>query len=286
MFPALSHRSPNGPVTAVADRPTRSARASEPSGPTTPGARAKAHPNLVRAVIGIGAAAAVWLWWRDTPSIHGWGDWLTNAGRVTGLLAGYGVVVLVALMARIPPLERGIGADKLARWHAMGGRYTVGLVVAHGLLITWGYSVSAHTNVVAQTKTLLLSYPDMLAATVAGLLLVGVGISSARAARRRLRYETWYYLHFYTYLAVALAFSHQFASGEEFMHNLAARVVWGGMYAAVAAAIIWYRFITPARQAMRHQLRVVAVHHEGPDVVSVVVGGPPLAPLPAQARPL
>jgi hypothetical protein len=50
--------------------------------------------------------------------MSGVGDWLTNAGRVTGLLAGYSVVVLVALMARIPPLERGIGADKLVRWHA------------------------------------------------------------------------------------------------------------------------------------------------------------------------
>ena len=61
-------------------------------------------------------------------------------------IAGYGVVVLVALMARIPPLERGIGADRLARWHAMGGRYSVSLVVAHGLLITWGYAVTAHTD--------------------------------------------------------------------------------------------------------------------------------------------
>ena len=100
-------------------------------------------------------------------------------------------------MARLPPLERGIGADRLARWHAMGGRYIVTLVAAHALLITWGYAVTAHTNVISQAGTLLVSYPDVLAATFAGLLLAGVGISSARAARRRLRYETWYYLHFY-----------------------------------------------------------------------------------------
>ena len=56
------------------------------------------------------------------------------------------------------------------------------------------------------------------------LLLVGVGITSARAARKRMRYETWYYLHLYTYLAVALAFSHQFATGADFMTNLPARI--------------------------------------------------------------
>src|SRR3954447_6673273 len=246
-------------------------------------APARAHPGTVLAVIAAGAAAVLGLWWHNTPSIHGWGDWLTNAGRVTGLLAGYAVVVLVALMARIPPLERGVGADQLARWHARGGRYTVCLVVAHGLLIGWGYAVTAHTNVVSQTGTLLASYPDVLAATVAGLLLVGVGISSARAARKRLRYETWYYLHFYTYLAVALAFSHQFATGAEFMHNRAARVVWAGMYAAVAAAIVWYRFVTPIRLAMRHQLRVQSVQRESRDALSVVITGRHLGELGAEA---
>jgi predicted ferric reductase len=223
-------------MTAVAhERPTAT-----PS--TAPTSTTRARADVVLAVIVAGAVGCVGLWWQNTPSLNGLGDWLTNAGRITGLLAGYAMVVLVALMARIPPLERGIGADKLARWHAMGGRYSVSLVVAHGLLITWGYAVTAHTSVVSQGKTLLLSYPDVLMATVAGLLLVGVGITSARAARKRLSYETWFYLHFYTYLAIALAFSHQFASGAEFIDNGLARWVWGALYAAVGAAIgdLWW----------------------------------------------
>src|SRR5436309_2576053 len=171
--------------------PVRTAPAPAPAAPTLP---AGTMPNTVLSLIAAGAVAAIALWWHDTPTIHGFGDWLTNAGRATGLLAGYGVVVLVALMARIPPLERGIGADRLARWHAKGGRYTVSLVVAHALLIVWGYAVTAHTTVTSETGTLLTSYPDVLAATVGGLLLVGVGISAARTARRRLKYETWYYL--------------------------------------------------------------------------------------------
>lgn len=117
----------------------------------------RAHPNVVLALVLLGALATVWLWWNNTPTIHGLGDWLTNAGRITGLLAGYGVIVLVALMARIPPLERGIGADTLARWHAHGGRHTVTLIVTHALLITWGYSVTAHTDVVRQAGALLTS---------------------------------------------------------------------------------------------------------------------------------
>ena len=267
-------------MTTVTQR--RDAPLADPPGRVPPPA-VRARPRAVLAAIGAGALAVLLLWWHGTPSLHGFGDWLTNAGRITGLEAGYGVIVLVALMARIPPVERGVGADRLARWHAMGGRYTVGLVVAHALLITWGYAVTAHTAVTSQTWTLLKSYPDVLMASVAGLLLVMTGIASARAVRPRMRYETWYYLHFYTYLAAALAFSHQFAVGAEFMTNAAARGAWSALYVAIGAAIVWYRFITPVRQAARHKYRVLDVRPEGPGVVSIVIGGHGLSALRAES---
>ncbi|HKC27717.1 MAG TPA: hypothetical protein VKB75_06865, partial [Jatrophihabitans sp.] len=96
--------------------------------------------------IALGTLVTIWLWWRDTPAVHGFGDWLTNAGRITGLLAGYAVVVLLFTMARVPYLERRVGTDRLARWHGMGGRYTVCLAVTHALLIIWGYAVVDHTS--------------------------------------------------------------------------------------------------------------------------------------------
>ena len=243
----------------------------------------RARPEAVLALVGAGAVAVLVLWWHGTPSLHGFGDWLTNAGRITGLEAGYGVIILIALMARLPPLERGVGADRLARWHSAGGRYTVGLVVAHALLITWGYAVTAHTTVTHQAWTLLDSYPDVLLATTAGLLLVMTAIASARAVRPKLHYETWYYLHLYTYLAVALAFSHQFADGAQFMTDTAARVTWSALYIAVGAAITWYRFVTPVRQALRHRLRVTEVRTETPGVVTISVGGRDLDGLRAES---
>ena len=241
----------------------------------------RARPGLVLGLIYAGGLAVIGLWWADTPSVHGLGDWLTNAGRILGLLAGYGVVVLVALMSRLPPLERGIGTDRLARWHAMGGRYVVSVIVAHALLIIWGYSVTAHEGLVKETGTLLTSYPDVLMATVAGFLFLGIGLVSARAARRRLSYDTWYHLHFYTYLAIALAFSHQFADGASFISSLKARFVWSLLYASVAALLIWYRVISPLRISARHRFHVVALRREAADVVSVYIGGEHLDELQA-----
>jgi predicted ferric reductase len=220
-----------------------------------------------------GGAAVILLWLNDTTYVHGLGDWLTNAGRITGLMAGYAIVVLLALMARVPAVERGVGADRLARWHAMGGRYTVNLAVAHTLLIIWGYAVTAHDNVVSETSSLVMTYPDVLMATVALGLLVVVGIVSARAARRRLRYETWHFVHLYTYVAVALAFSHQFSTGADFVSNQPARWLWSALYLVVAALLVWYRLLTPVLAALRHRMRVLGVRRESADVVSVYVGG-------------
>ncbi len=250
-------------------------------GPVRTG-RPWARAELVLGVIAAGAVAVLGLWWAGTPRVSGLGDALTGAGRITGLLAGYGVVVLVALMARLPPLERGVGSDRLARWHAAGGRYVICLVVAHALLITWGYAVTARTGPVPEAGTLLRSYPDVLMATVAGFLLVGIGIISARAARRRMRYETWYYLHFYTYLAIALAFSHQFADGAQFVASLPARFFWSAMYVVVAALVVWYRVVTPLLQFTRHRFHVIGVRAESADVISVYIGGRWLDELRAQ----
>lgn len=260
---------------------TLSPRSAVLPAPQRPAARADA--TLVLAGIAGGAALVIGLWWGDTPVVHGLGGWLTNAGRITGLLAGYAVVVLLALMSRVPALERGVGTDRLARWHAMGGRYTVCLAVAHTLLIIWGYAVTVHTGLVRETSTLLTSYPDVLMATVALGLLVGVGVTSARAARRRLRYETWHFIHLYTYLAIALAFSHQFATGADFVNNPAARLYWSAMYVAVGATLLWYRLVAPVVSSLRHDLRVYGVQRESADVVSVYVSGRDLGRLRAEA---
>ncbi len=111
-------------------RPTR-ARA-------TPAAQG-IKPNLLLLLIWVGGIVAMGLWFLGTPQdLHGPADWLTNAGRIAGLVGGYGCVVLVLLMARIPSVERGVGTDRLARWHSMGGRYVVSLLVAHALLLVVG----------------------------------------------------------------------------------------------------------------------------------------------------
>ena len=88
---------------------------------------------MVLATLAAGAVAVMAIWWVDTPStsLSTFADKVTAAGRVTGLVGTYLLIIQVVLMARIPWLDRFIGSDRLSAWHRTNGQYTVGLLVAH-----------------------------------------------------------------------------------------------------------------------------------------------------------
>ncbi|MEU0251738.1 ferredoxin reductase family protein [Streptomyces sp. NPDC006184] len=229
--------------------------------------------GAVLALLWAGAAAVIALWWTDTGAVVGTAGALTGAGRIAGLLCGYICAVLVGLMARVPLLETRVGSDRVARWHAMAGRYTVCLLVAHIVLILAGYAVQDRASLWHETVTVVLDYPDMLKATAGTVTLLAAGVTSARAVRRRTGYEFWYYVHLLTYAAVFLAFGHQLTLGEQFNGDPAATAAWYGLYLGVAALVLWFRVLTPVRLNLRHRLRVDSVHQEAPGVHSVVVRG-------------
>ena len=201
--------------------------------------------------------------------------------HVAGMLAGFGVVVMLALMSRAPALERGVGADVLTRWHARGGRLIVGLIGVHAwaAVLAWQQS--------RQEAALLalwhvLGLPGLAATTLGTLLLLGVAVGSVREARRRLSYETWHGLHLLTYVAVALTFLHQLA-GPDLAGHRVLQVAWALLYTYVFALLLCYRVLAPLRQATRHRLRVCSVVDEGVGVVSIDVEGEHLDELRAEA---
>ncbi|MCX4879565.1 ferredoxin reductase family protein [Streptomyces sp. NBC_00847] len=250
--------------------------------PVAPAAR-RSPAGGVLALLWAGTAGVVALWWADTASVVGAAGWLTGAGRIAGLLCGYACAVLVGLMARVPLLERRVGSDRVARWHAMAGRYTVCLLLAHIVLILFGYAAQDRASLWHETVTVVLDYPDMLKATFGALLLFAAGITSVRAARRRLSHEFWYYVHLLTYVAVFLAFFHQLSLGNDFNGNSAATAAWYALYVGVALLVLSFRVLAPVRLNLRHRLRVESVHNEAPGVYSVVVRGRRLDELGARA---
>ncbi|MFJ3924131.1 ferric reductase-like transmembrane domain-containing protein [Streptomyces sp. NPDC090022] len=226
----------------------------------------------------LGGTGAVTLLWaaQVRPSARLDALFATGA-HLTGLLAGYGVLVMLFLMARVPAVEHGVGADRLARWHAAGGRPVLLLCAAHGLLALLGYAVHHGVDVLSAGRE-LLGYPALAAASAGAVLLAAVGVASARAVRRRISHETWRGIHLTVYLAAALGFVHQLAGPD----LAPVAWLWAFAHTVVAVLLLWYRAVVPVRQALRHGLRVAEVRAEGPGVVSVVVYGAHLAELRAE----
>ena len=246
--------------------------------------RSPAVPLLL--AVWAGAAAVLWLWWHNTPSIADTDGKILDAGRITGLLAGYLMALVVLQMARVPALERRVGSDRVARWHAMSGRYTLSLIVAHVFLTMWGYALQAGKSlgdIVQQTWDSINQLPDMGKAAIGTGLFVLIGLTSVGAVRRRMPYDTWYHVHLTTYAAVFLTFWHQITTGNDFAVEPMAKTFWYGLYGAVTLLVIWYRIITPIRLNMRHRMHVEAVVEEAPGIVSVLIGGRKLHRMGAEA---
>lgn len=125
--------------------------------------------------------------------------------------------------------------------------------------------------------------PQRRLALAALAVLVVVGAVSARAARRRMAYETWHLGHLYTYAAVVLAFTHQIAVGTSFTSSPAATAHWYGVWGAALGALLAGRVVLPLRRNLRHRLRATAVVPENDHVVSILITGRDLDRLPARA---
>jgi predicted ferric reductase len=213
----------------------------------------------------------------------GGGSALTSIGRLTGLVAADMLLVQVMLMARVPWIERTYGQDRLARWHRLVGFTSINLMLIHVALITLGYAATAHSSLLPEAWQLVTTYPGMLLATAASAALVMVAVTSVRAARARLRYESWHLLHLYAYLGVGFALPHQLWTGADFVASGAARAYWWFCYSVVAGCVVVFRLGLPIWRSIRHDLRVDAVVPESPGVTSIYVRGRRLDRMPVQA---
>jgi len=204
-------------------------------------------------------------------------------GRLTGLYAALLMAFQLLLVARLPWLDHRIGMDRLTSWHRWVGFGLLWSLLGHGVFITFGYAQSSSMDPVSQLVDLAETVEGVLRAIVALVLILVIGAVSARWARRRLAYETWHFIHLYTYVAVVLAFTHQVAVGTTFTTNSTATAYWYALWGVALGSVFVGRLVLPLWRNLRHQLRVSAVVPESDNVVSVYITGRDLDRLPARA---
>src|SRR4051794_38157792 len=186
-------------------------------------------------------------------------------------------------MARVPLLEAAFGQDRLARLHRLVGFTSFNLMLAHIVTITWGYAAGELARTPGTLWDFTWNYPGMLLAVAGTLCLCMVVVTSVKAARRRLRYESWHLLHLYAYLGVGLALPHQLWTGQELVSSPGRTLFWWSAWGSVAAVVLVWRIGIPLWRNARHQLRVASVVRESGDVVSVHLSGRRLDRLPVEA---
>ncbi|MFD8233774.1 ferric reductase-like transmembrane domain-containing protein [Streptomyces sp. NPDC059696] len=204
-------------------------------------------------------------------------------GRLTGLYAALLMAFQLLLVARLPWFDRRIGMDRLTSWHRWTGFSVLWLLLSHAVFVVLGYARASSLDPVNQLVDLAETVEGVLRAVAALAIILVVGAVSARSARRRLAYETWHFIHLYTYVAVVLAFTHQVAAGTTFASSPVARAYWYVLWGAALASVCAGRLLLPLWRNARHRLRVTAVVPENDQVVSVYVTGRDLDRLPARA---
>jgi|ERR1017187_4238634 predicted ferric reductase len=268
-------------MTEVSTLPRQATSAFETRRRPAPAPRRAARPPRPRvastlaliAGVGFGLSIGLAFWGQSFSSYESAGGWFTLAGRVTGLSGTYLMIIMVLLVTRLPWLEETVGQVRLVRWHRTVGGWPIVLIALHVVFITLGYAEASHVGVLSEFWTFIVHYPDMLTATVAFALLIMAGVTSLPAVRRKMKYQTWWAVHLYLYLALVLAFAHEIKIGVMFIGHPITLDFWIALSAGTVGAILSFRFFRSLVRNLLHQLRVVEVREEAPGVYSIIISG-------------
>jgi len=205
---------------------------------------------------------------------HGPGGVATTLGSIAAIAGTYLCLMLLLLVSRVPWLEREVGHDRMVGWHRWVAPYSLLLIGVHVVLTSIGYGQqNGVKNPFSEFWHLLTHYAWMVPATVAVVLMIGLGVLSYRKIRQRMKYETWWVTHLYFYLAIVLAFGHQITTGPVFTSHPQLRYSWVALYVLVGSVIVVSRILTPIWRSTRRGLRVGQVVEEAPGIVSVYIVG-------------
>ncbi|MGJ6981631.1 ferredoxin reductase family protein [Aestuariimicrobium soli] len=240
--------------------------------PRPPSSGATVGEGIVRAVgwVLLAAAVAVFLAGRTA---YGWDTVpraLTSLGAIAGLVAMTLFVMMVALAARIPVVDRAIGHDGALRLHRELGLATFAALGAHVVLLVSAWAAT-DGGWLAGLADLWGTTDVALAIAGTGLALV-VGLTSVAAARAVLPREVWHLIHLASYAAIGLAVPHQFTTGGLLSSGLA-RDYWVVLLSATAAAVVAFRVVRPLVASFEQGLRVVRVRPVSRDAVEITMTG-------------
>lgn len=215
-----------------------------------------------------------YFWWHGSASLFGQdlSNFSLAIGKASGLILVSLVLLQLLIMSRAPWVEQAFGLDRLARLHHKIGRYFIIFLVLHPALIIFSYSRFAGVGIISQYFTFLKN-DDLLQASIAFYLFLGIIIYSLLVVWKRWNFERWYYVHLAMYVAIVLAWGHQLPLGGDFNVSTLFTYYWYVVYAFVGTNLLAFRFLKPILLFRKHRFTVSEIKPETADVNSVYITG-------------
>lgn len=218
------------------------------------------------AIIGIWATGSSYLFVDERP-----GSILIALGRLTGLLAQAALLLQILLIARISFIEQYFGHDKMNKVHRTLGFWLLAFFLTHPVFLLLGYAARTEQGYGAQFMSFINDWHDVGGAVLGVLLMVIVAISSLKLIRARVRYETWYGIHFLTYIGVFLAFGHQTSNGD--VSSGLPLTYWLLLNGGIGGLFLLYRWVRPIYLSWKHEFKIEKLVQEAPGVTSLYITG-------------
>jgi len=201
---------------------------------------------------------------------------LIALGRIAGLFGVYFVLLQLILIGRVKWLEKLFGLDKLSVVHHWNGLLALLFIILHPVLLVLSYARLNQLPFLEQFGQAVTSSDDLFSAFLAFLLFLLLVILSLIIVRRRLKYETWYFSHLFTYVAILLAFGHQLELGADLQNNLFA-VYWYLLYFLAFGHLLFYRFGQPLYNFYQQRFYIAEINQENAQALSIIIKGRNLA---------
>ncbi len=244
---------------------------------------AQANALIIKKVLAwslwaVNALVIIAFWWTGTghtffAEAATLGERLLVVGRLFGLSATFCLLTQFMLMGRVGWLEPIFGLDRLAVFHRRNGVAALLLLLTHTTLIVTGYALLSDNNVIAQAVEMIGGSALIALAFLAELLIVMTVTLSIYIVRKHLKFETWYAVHLFNYVAIASVLWHQFWYGTDFMINPWMRTYWICVYVLALGSLLVWRVIIPIVRYKQFKFTVEKVVAQTSTANSVYITG-------------
>lgn len=203
-----------------------------------------------------------------------------SLAQLFGILATLSALYGIVLAARPRYIEHSVGLDVMLVWHRVLGEACAIFLLIHIALEY--YTRSRFGGLVEAFKALTGRDGYMALATVGALGFFIVTISSLKAIRRRLSYESWYFIHLLIYGSTLMGFWHQIYLGNDFFGDKTAKYFWIGIHLFTLLVLLQSRFFNLFRAWVK-PLRVRSVDEMAHDTLVITLEGGRLKKMKAES---